>query len=101
DWMRGGAGNDVYGVDNTRDVVDEGVVGSGGVDTVGASISFSLLPSAKVLGDVERLTLLGVPNINATGNALANTLTGNVGANIIDGLGNADTMAGRGGNDTY
>ena len=45
--------------------------------------------------------LAGASAINATGNALANTLTGNAGNNLLDGKAGADTMAGGAGNDTY
>ena len=36
------AGNDVYVVDSTSDVVDESVAGSGGIDLVQSLVSFSL-----------------------------------------------------------
>ncbi len=49
DTMRGG-GNDVYVVDNAGDIVDEGVAGSGGSDTVQSSITFSLADTPRVLG---------------------------------------------------
>ena len=39
--------------------------------------------------------------INATGNALDNTLTGNAGNNVLDGGAGTDTMTGGAGNDTY
>lgn len=102
DTLIGGLGNDIYTVDHEGDVVIEN--GDEGTDTVRASISYTL-------GDhVERLTLLGAENIDATGNDLNNILTGNVGNNtLIGGLGNdtlngregADTLVGGEGNDTY
>ena len=52
-------------------------------------------------GSFEALVLTGTAAINATGNALANTLTGNAGANVLDGMAGADLMAGGLGNDTY
>lgn len=101
DTMWGGIGNDTYVVDNAGDVIDEINDLGNGIDTVISSISFSLLPSTRVIGDVERLTLSGTANISATGNALANILTGNAGSNVLNGGGSADTMLGRAGNDTY
>ncbi|WP_192357609.1 beta strand repeat-containing protein [Mesorhizobium mediterraneum] len=101
DTMRGGAGGDIYVLDDAGDIVDESAAGSGGTDTVQSTISFSLADPVHVLGAVERLTLAGSDDINATGNALANILTGNDGANILDGGAGADTMRGGAGDDTY
>ncbi|TIM14916.1 MAG: hypothetical protein E5Y74_32625, partial [Mesorhizobium sp.] len=101
DTMRGGGGNDIYFVDNVGDTVDESAAGSGGTDTVQSTISFSLVDPVHALGAVERLTLTGSGDINATGNALANILTGNDGANVLDGGAGADTMRGGAGDDTY
>lgn len=99
DTMRGGVGNDRYGVDSLLDVVDELNEGGSGIDTVVATISYSLA-SAQVLGAVENLVLAGTANINGTGNALGNGMTGNSGSNILSGgLGN-DGLNGGLGNDT-
>lgn len=93
DVMYGGSGDDTYYVDNAKDAVVEGL--NGGNDTVISSISYSLG------ANVENLTLYGVTNINATGNALSNSLVGNIGNNILNGGLGADTMSGGKGNDTY
>ena len=95
DRMTGGAGHDTYFVDNAGDVVIE-LTGEG-TDTVNSTISFTFADKP----DLENITLLGVGAINATGNALANTLTGNAAANVLDGGLGADTMIGGAGNDTY
>jgi Ca2+-binding RTX toxin-like protein len=97
DSMLGGAGNDTYVVDNLGDTVSETNADgsdSGGTDTVNSSVTF-------VLGtNIENLTLTGAANINATGNALANSITGNSGVNIlVGGLGN-DRLDGGAGSDT-
>ncbi len=93
DTMIGGGGDDKYFVDDAGDLVVE--LAAAGTDTVSSTISYGL-------GDnVERLTLMGSANIDATGNGLANVLTGNTGDNVLDGGAGADTMAGGTGNDTY
>lgn len=93
DILNGGAGNDTYVVDSTGDTITEAA--SGGIDTVEASVSFTLG------AEVENLVLTGSNAINATGNASNNSLTGNGAANRLDGGAGVDAMAGGGGNDTY
>lgn len=48
---------------------------------------------------INAVTLLGVGNLNATGNGAGNTLTGNKGINTLNGAGGTDTLAGGLGND--
>lgn len=91
--MAGGAGDDVYTVDNAGDTVIEGA--GEGIDRVNSSVSFALG------AHIENLTLTGTSAINGTGNELANSLTGNSGANRLDGGAGVDTLAGGSGNDTY
>jgi Ca2+-binding RTX toxin-like protein len=93
DTMVGGIGDDIFVVGNTGDTVTE-LAGEGN-DTIRSSVSYAL-PA-----EVETLILTGGSAINATGNALANTLIGNSAANILDGHAGADLMAGGLGNDTY
>ena len=96
DAMAGGLGDDLYIVDDAGDTVTEN--GGEGTDHVQSSVTFALTGAA---AGVERLTLTGLLNINATGNALNNTLTGNAGSNTLDGGAGADTMLGGAGNDFY
>ncbi|MDP3483566.1 MAG: Ig-like domain-containing protein [Sulfuricella sp.] len=91
--LAGLSGNDTYYVDNTADVVVENA--GEGIDSVFVSATYTLSDN------VENLTLTGTAAINATGNALDNTITGNSGANVLDGGAGADSMAGGAGNDTY
>ncbi|MDE1153171.1 MAG: calcium-binding protein [Micavibrio sp.] len=96
DTLIGGAGNDVYKVDNVGDIVTE--LAGGGTDTVISSVSFNMLVNGV---NVENLTLTGTTSIDATGNALANTIIGNDGSNYIDGGEGADKMSGGKGDDLY
>jgi len=84
DLLVGGAGDDTYIVNNTSDAVLENA--NEGTDTVQATVHFRLA------ANVENLTLLGTANLQAYGNALANTLISNTGI---------DLLAGGDGDDTY
>jgi len=92
DKMAGGAGNDTYIVDNTLDAIVEKT----GVDTVMASVGYTLVGTA-----VENLTLTGTDNINGTGNKLANIIVGNAGSNTLLGWEGNDTITGGAGADTF
>jgi Ca2+-binding RTX toxin-like protein len=96
DILEGGKGSDTYFVDDPGDQVIESVGGAtGGTDLVKSAVSF-------ILGaNLEKLTLLGSEDIDATGNGLNNTLIGNDGANILDGGAGSDSMTGGKGDDTY
>ncbi len=91
--MTGGAGNDIYVVDNIGDTTIE--LTGGGTDGVESSVTWTLAP------ETENLTLTGTAAINGTGNAVNNVVLGNSGANRIDGGAGADAMTGGAGNDTY
>jgi Ca2+-binding RTX toxin-like protein len=104
DRLGGGAGDDTFIVDNALDYVAEAA--GQGRDTVRASVSYALGQNLtglykQLYDNVEDLVLTGSADIDATGNALDNTLTGNDGANVLEGkLGN-DTLIGGAGADTY
>jgi trimeric autotransporter adhesin len=91
DILRGGVGIDTYTVDNTQDSIEENA--NEGTDTVRSSVSYTLG------ANIEHLTLSGSAAINATGNALDNTLAGNNAQNVLTGDAGNDTLGGSGGAD--
>ncbi|HRI11306.1 MAG TPA: hypothetical protein PKW35_25990, partial [Nannocystaceae bacterium] len=91
----GGAGGDVYVVDQVGDVLVETSSLASEIDTVESWVSWGLGTN------LENLTLLGSGNLAATGNALNNTLIGNAGANRLDGGQGADILLGGAGDDRY
>lgn len=87
--LKGGRGNDTYGV-GSGDTVTE--YAGDGIDTVESAIAWTLG------SHLENLTLTGSGAVNATGNALANRLRGNAGNNVLNGgAGNDTYLFGRGG----
>ncbi|MCF4164135.1 hypothetical protein L2U69_00565 [Zavarzinia compransoris] len=92
DIMRGSTGDDTYIVDSSGDVASE--VGGDGYDTIMAGASFVMS------NGIEELIMTRSTAIDATGNAVANTITGGAGANVLSGLGGDDTIDGLGGGDT-
>ncbi|MBL0841446.1 M10 family metallopeptidase [Pseudomonas mediterranea] len=95
DTMVGGAGNDIYVVDNLGDVVSETSTLASEIDTVRSSVSWTLG------ANLENLVLTGTDHLNGTGNALNNVLTGNEGNNVLNGGVGLDTLVGGEGNDIY
>lgn len=93
DTLSGGLGNDVYIIDNEGDIVTELL--KQGTDRIEASVSYTLS------ANVENITLAGNGDINAKGNALANTLNGNTAANRLDGGLGRDTLSGGAGADIF
>jgi Ca2+-binding RTX toxin-like protein len=91
--MFGGAGNDIYFVDNAGDAVIESA--GQGNDAVFSTAHLQLSEN------VETLVLQGTADLQGYGNGQANALHGNSGSNLLDGRGGADTMAGGAGNDVY
>ena len=104
DTLIGGDGGDTYVVDSLGDVTKEtNALAIGGIDLVKSLVTFDLSDNSgeNIRTNIEKLTLEGTDNNNATGNALANTLTGNAGDNVLDGKEGADILIGGAGSDTY
>ncbi|MGU3350176.1 beta strand repeat-containing protein, partial [Pseudomonas monsensis] len=95
DTLIGGAGNDTYIVDNVGDVVIEASTLASEIDTVRASLTYTLG------ANLENLVLTGNANINGIGNAQNNVITGNDGNNQLNGGAGLDTLIGGKGNDDY
>lgn len=92
DYMAGGAGDDVYIVDNEGDDVREKP--GEGTDVIYTTVSYSLEGR-----NVEKLFMKGNAAINATGSAGADTISGNNAANVLNGGAGDDILAGNNGND--
>ncbi|HEX8594626.1 MAG TPA: glycosyl hydrolase family 28-related protein [Pseudomonas sp.] len=95
DTMSGGDGNDIYVVDNALDSITETNDSASQIDTVLASVSWTLGVNT------ENLTLTGMSAIDGIGNDLKNFITGNSGNNILDGRAGADSLKGGDGSDSY
>jgi Ca2+-binding RTX toxin-like protein len=97
DLVFGGAGNDVYIVNQSNDRAVEANqstgLDDGGIDTVLASDNFVLEAF------VENLTLTGTGMLFGVGNDLDNRLTGNAAENGLYGRSGNDTLVGNGGAD--
>lgn len=102
DTMSGGIGHDTYVVDDPDDVITEDA--NEGTDTIRSSLSYTLGEN------VENLRLVGLTDLNGTGNTLDNVLVGNSGNNVLTGgTGNdrlhgatgTDSLLGEQGDDTY
>ncbi|TIH08596.1 calcium-binding protein [Pseudomonas leptonychotis] len=91
DFMAGGAGDDLYTVDSTGDVVVEEF--NAGIDTVKSSVDFFLGTN------IENLILTGSTAVMGGGNELDNNIRGNSADNVLfSGDGN-DRLYGGAGND--
>ena len=70
DDLTGGLGNDIYFTDNALDVVIEGA--NPGTDEIRTPLNINLVTAG--LANIENVTLLGIVNLKATGNALNNVI---------------------------
>ncbi len=113
DTLTGGAGNDIYVVDSAGDIINETSTLATEIDTVQASVNYTLTNV-----NLENLTLTGTAT-SGTGNlddniiistntastlngaAGKDTLTGGNGADFLDGGAGNDSLTGGTGNDTY
>jgi Ca2+-binding RTX toxin-like protein len=98
DVLRGLAGDDIYWVRNSADIIDE-TTGNGD-DRVNTSVSFTLA-SDDSIETFATNNSAGTAAINLTGNAVAQLIVGNAGANRINSMQGADTMTGNHGADTF
>lgn len=81
--LDGGGGNDTFVVDSVGDTVIEAA--DGGTDIIETFVSYTLPDN------VENLTIAGVANVVATGNALDNMMRG-LGQGTLDGRAGNDTL---------
>jgi Ca2+-binding RTX toxin-like protein len=95
DSLVGGTGYDIYYVDSLSDIVEEASTISTEIDTVRAYVTHALG------ANLERLSLRGESDLNATGNNLNNLLGGNTGNNTLNGQAGNDTLIGYAGNDIF
>lgn len=103
DFMQGGSGADVFIVDNVKDFVEETWVKqydnqTNPVDIVRASVSYSLVSSARV-ELLETTNASSTKTINLTGSSVGQAIRGNAGANMLDGKSGSDSLYGNGGDD--
>ncbi|MDA9209413.1 hypothetical protein N9O77_01425 [bacterium] len=91
DIMDGGEGDDIYIVGSPNDIV----IDSSGNDTIRSTVDLILQ------AEIENGDLLGLLDLNITGNSSGNYLSGNSGDNLIDGLGGVDILTGGRGEDGF
>lgn len=92
DLVIGGAGNDIYIVD--QDEVIQEAVGTGTADRVRVLLSY-VLSAGPDIEFLETADALEITAINLTGNAVVQIITGNAGANRLDGRGGQAERLGR------
>jgi Ca2+-binding RTX toxin-like protein len=94
DLLVGGTGNDSYFIDSSSDVISETSMIATEVDSVSATVTYTLGTN------LENLTLTDSLAINGTGNTLNNLIIGNSANNVLDGGAGNDTLNGGAGNDS-
>lgn len=104
DRLEGGGDDDIYVIDNINDLIVEAP--QTGIETIESSITFdlnrySMAPGSPFLAasGLDNLTLIGIENIDGTGNYLPNVLIGNTGNNKLKGEGADDILIASDGND--
>ena len=93
DTLIGGTGDDYYEIDDAGDTIVESA--GEGSDFVRSTVSHALA------ANVEGVELAGTADLDATGNALDNSIYGNQGANTLAGGAGNDFLSGGAGNDIY
>ncbi len=78
----------------STDILVSTLAGNAKIDLVGDTTIASSADVTLVSGAVSRVVLLGVADLDASGNDAANGLTGNSGANLLIGGGGNDTLTG-------
>lgn len=91
DTLIGGQGNDTYVVDEVNDIIVE--FADEGQDTVKTILSYELTEN------LENIVLTGYGEVDATGNALSNSLIGNESSNNLIGMSGNDYLVGGAGDD--
>ena len=94
DSLTGGTGNDTYVVDSASDVINETSTLATEIDTVQASVNYTLSNN-----NLEKLILTGTAT-SGTGNAIANTIISTNTASTLSGAAGNDTLTGGNGADS-
>jgi len=95
DVLLGGVGNDLYRVDDTFDLVDEGIAfpayagGAADVDTIASTSSWFW--DVYSVGEVLQVDPAAVGSTTIIGSMFSNQMIGNAGDNVLFGRGGSDT----------
>src|SRR5262249_29100246 len=97
DTTIGGLGDDLYIVDDNRDVIVESV--GQGFDRLDAETTYTLRAGVEI-EEMNTTNPFASIALDLSGNEFSQSITGNEGNNIFNGLGGNDVLEGAGGNDT-